>query len=456
MSCSWPPNRAHQSRPVTCASGLPRLQEAAEGRGPAFLRCDNSLESVRDFLAAVESRTPVALIDPALDPEPLRGLVERYRPGVWLQDAPPAIDRATQARSGVWVGDRSDGIWHPDLAVLLTTSGSTGSPKLVRLSRANVLSNARQIVTSLGIRPGDRGITALPVFYSFGMSIVTSHVVAGSQVVVTDRGVLDQQFWADVRDLEVSFLPGVPATFAMLKRLDFAARDLPRLRALLQAGGRLAPELVSHFAEVMHARGGELFVMYGQTEAAPRIACLPPDRLPEKLGSAGVALTGGRLVAIDGDVELPAGQVGEIVYSGPNVMMGYAETRSDLALGDVQGDSLRTGDLGYLDHEGFLFLTGRSKRIGKLAGSRVSLDEIEAMVPELIPVAAVDAGDAGVKLFTTVEDASSVTAARRRLALRLHVAVSTLAVESIDALPLLGNGKVDYRTLTERAQGDWA
>ena len=117
----------------------------------------------------------------------------------------------------------------------------------------------------------------------------------------------------------------------------------------------------------MRARGGEFFVMYGQTEAGPRIACLPPGRLPEKLGSAGVALEGRRLVGMDGEVELPAGVVGEVVYSGPNVMMGYAESREDLALGDVQGDTLRTGDLGFVDEEGFLFLTGRSKRIAKLA-----------------------------------------------------------------------------------------
>lgn len=441
---------------VTAGDVRVRSEEfrSVSGRGLAFLKCDNSLGSVRDFVAVLEARIPVALMDPGLDPDLLTGLADRYRPDVLLQVPRPDVQGVTESAPGVWVAPEPGPASHPDVAVLLTTSGSTGSPKLVRLSRQNLLSNARQIVASLGIHPADRGVTALPLFYSFGMSIVTSHLLAGSSVVVTDRGVLDRQFWEDLAAFQVSFLPGVPQTFAMLKRLGFLDQGVPSLRAVIQAGGRLAPDLVAHFSELMRARGGEFFVMYGQTEAAPRIACLPPDRLPDKLGSAGVALEGGRLVAMNEEVELPAGEVGEVVYSGPNVMMGYAESRGDLALGDVQGPTLHTGDLGYLDDEGFLFLTGRSKRIAKLAGSRVSLDEIEAMVPDLGHVAAVDAGDAGICLFTTVPDPEVVTGARRQLARRLHVAVKLVAIEYVEELPLLGNGKVDYRTLTQMAKGD--
>ena len=158
-----------------------------------------------------------------------------------------------------------------------------------------MLVNARQIVASLGIQPADRGVTALPLFYSFGMSIVTSHLVAGSSVVVTDRGVLDPQFWEDLAAFQVSFLPGVPQSFAILKRLGFLGQGLDDLRALIQAGGRLAPELVAHFSEMMAARGGDFFVMYGQTEAAPRIVPFCRTGCRKSQGPPAWRWQGGRL-----------------------------------------------------------------------------------------------------------------------------------------------------------------
>lgn len=419
------------------------------GRGQvAFLLCDGSIASYRHFLALLEARVPVALIDPAIDRSQLSNLEETYGPVAILD---PAHGGGIDSNPG-YRSDLAEPEVHSELAVLLTTSGSTGSSKLVRLGAGNVRSNAAQIVASLGIGAADHAVTALPLHYSYGMSVVTSHALAGSPVVVSPFSVLQREFWAVMREFSVTILPGVPQTYAMLHRLRLPPQDLPALRALTQAGGRLAQPLVSHFSEMMVARGGQFFVMYGQTEAGPRIACLPPDRLLEKPGSAGLALAGGQLHVMDGEVVLPSGAVGEVVYSGPNVMMGYAETRVDLALGDVQGDSLRTGDLGYLDEEGFLFLTGRLKRITKLAGARISLDEVEAMAADLTPVVAVDAGDAGMALFTTIADRSILDRARRDLSHRLHVPPKLVRVEHIEALPLLGNGKVDYRTLTMWAQ----
>lgn len=415
----------------------------------ALLLCDGSVAAYRDFLALVEARVPVALIDNATDSEALSRLVEAYSPVVMVD---PAHDGSALPRVTGPVGRGAQDI-HEDLAVLLTTSGSTGSAKFVRLSADNVKTNAEQIVASLGITAEDRAMAALPLHYSYGMSVVTSHALAGSVLVVNRFSVLQREFWASAREHGVTILPGVPQTYSMLHRLRMPPDDVPTLRAMTQAGGRLAPDLVAHFSQIMVDRGGAFFVMYGQTEASPRIACLPPDRLPEKLGSVGVTLVGGRLVAVDEDGELPAGEVGEIVYSGPNVMMGYAESRGDLALGDVQGSTLRTGDLGYVDDEGFLFLTGRTKRIAKLAGARVSLDEVEAMVADLTHVAAVDAGDAGVAVYTTTSDVVFLSSARRELAHRLHVPPKLLRIEHVEELPLLGNGKVDYRKLTQWAQG---
>lgn len=431
-------------------------------RGLFFLVADGTVESAHWFLALLEARHPVALIDPGSALPAAMGLIDRYRPdcivdpggrylGELLRSPQGAHGRLVEP--GVWVAWERGPTPHDDLAVLLTTSGSTGSPKLVRLSAENIKTNAQQIVESLGITADDRGVTALPLFYSFGMSVLTSHVLAGSSVLVTGRSVLEEPFWTDAERHRVSFLPGVPTSYAMLKRLGFERRGLSQLRVLTQAGGRLAPELVSFFHDLMTSRGGRFCVMYGQTEASPRMSCMPSERLREKRGSVGPALPGG-VLSIRGDDghELPVGEIGEVIYRGPNVMMGYAESREDLVLGDTHGAVLATGDLGYLDDEGFLFLAGRSMRICKLSGSRVSLDEIEDIAVDMLPgdgqVAAVDCGDAGVSVFATRICGPEVAASRAKLARRLGVPPKLIVLLPVDAIPTLSNGKTDYVTLT--------
>ncbi len=421
---------------------------------------DGTADSAHWFLALLEARHPVALIDSGIAWPMIADLIDRYRPDLLVDPAgkhsrelasSPQGARGRLTERTVWLASDGGPEPHTDLAVLLTTSGSTGSPKFVRLSSNNIRVNAEQIVDSLGITADDRGVTALPLFYSFGMSVLTSHALAGSPVLVTAASVVEESFWSDLVRYEVSVLPGVPATYSMLKRLGFDRRDLPRLRALIQAGGRLDPELVTFFHRVMTRRGGRFFVMYGQTEASPRISCLPSERLPEKLGSVGLPLPGGKLAIRGKDGgEVGAGTTGEVVYRGPNVMMGYAESRDDLALGDTCAAVLATGDLGYLDDEGFLYLTGRSNRICKLAGGRVSLDDIEIMSAWILrgeaQVAAVDGGDLGVSLFTTALEPAAIDL-RHALARELRVPPKLIVVCAVDRIPQLPNGKTDYAAL---------
>ena len=424
-----------------------------------FLLADGTLESAVWFVALLEAGQPVALIDSGQSLSTLSDLIGRYRPECivdpannYLRTTGPSY-RGRLVHADLWQALDDGAEPHLDLAVLLTTSGTTGSPRLVRLSTANVHTNALQIGASLCITAEDRGVTALPLFYSFGMSVLTSHAVAGSPVIVTRSSVLEESFWSDLVRYEVSFLPGVPTTYSMLKRSGFERRELPRLRALIQAGGRLNPDLVTSFHNEMQRRNGRFFVMYGQTEASPRISCLPPDRLLEKLGSVGIALPGGELSIRDHDgAELAAGLIGEVTYSGPNVMMGYADSREDLGRGVSHGSVLATGDLGYLDAEGFLYLTGRLKRICKLAGSRVSLDEIETLAARLVrgkgSIAAIDGGDdTGVDLFGAELGDRILQQLRSSLARSLRIPPKLIHVHSIEAMPLLTNGKVDYAGL---------
>jgi acyl-CoA synthetase (AMP-forming)/AMP-acid ligase II len=243
-------------------------------------------------------------------------------------------------------------------------------------------------------------------------------------------------------------MPGVPYTYQMLARVGFERMDLPALRTLTQAGGKLGVESISRFHAHMASRGGRFFVMYGQTEAAPRIACLPWDRLEEKLGSAGIALPGGRLCVDPGDgSEAGPGVAGEILYFGPNVMMGYATSRGELSRGDDLKGVLATGDLGHLDAEGFLFITGRSKRIGKVFGLRVNLDEVEASLRVHGPTAVV-AGDDRLVIHCEWGDLASFAAVARQLATEMRVNHSAFAFRRVDSLPLTASGKVDYPLLS--------
>lgn len=392
--------------------------------GPLFCAMRNTPASVFCYLGAWHAGRPIALLDPDLPAATLADLAERFRPAALLGFT-NLLDEPPPTRADV-----PDP--HPDLGLLLATSGSTGNPKLVRLSRQAVLSNAGAIATALSIGPGEIAPTSLPLHYSYGLSVLNSHLIAGGSVVLTEAGLLERSFWADLHAHDCTSLAAVPYQYSMMRRIRFDRSKYPALTTLTQAGGRLAPELADEFA----AQVERFYVMYGQTEATARMAVLPPDRLAGKPGSVGVAVPGGSLEIDDG----------EIVYRGPNVMMGYAERADDLARGDDLGGVLRTGDLGQLDDEGFLQVTGRLRRIAKVFGTRVNLDDVERMLRGLGPVA-VTSGDDRVTVWTEALDAAARVRLARRLGAELRLHWSGFDMRHIDHLPLLATGKVDYRKL---------
>lgn len=431
--------------------------------GVLFARMSLDLPSVLRYLGAFRAGRAIALIDPALDADVLSGLLERFRPAAVLAAPEGDLPAGYAATAGGafaggthWARESADGVVpHPDLAVLLPTSGSTGNPKLVRLSRDAVLANADAIAQVLGIDADEVAPTSLPLHYSYGLSVLNSHLIRGATVVVEPSGVLGRGFWDALNEYKCTSLAGVPYHYEMLRRLKFAPEKYPSVRTLTQAGGKLRTDLVTEFNDKIRAAGGRMFVMYGQTEAAPRMATVPADRLAEKLGSAGPALPGGKFAIRreDGQETTHPKITGEVVYRGPNVMLGYAEDEAELANGDDFGGFLATGDLGYLDEDGFLFITGRLKRIGKVFGNRVSLDDLEQAVRSsgvgIDVVAAVSAGDK-VVLFAEGVEKDTCKAAARALSERLHLHTSGFDVRPIDTVPLLASGKIDYRSLEAR------
>jgi acyl-CoA synthetase (AMP-forming)/AMP-acid ligase II len=413
-----------------------------DAAGPILALTPTEIPAVARYLGALAAGRPVALLDPELPRPVLDGFVDRFAPALvtGVAGAPPDgyVAADLPGLGPVWSRTAAAAVVpHPDLVLLLTTSGSTGDPKLVRLSGTAVRANADSIATALGIDGDETAPTTLPLFYTYGLSVLNSHLLRGGTVVLEREGLLRPEFWRAVHDHKATSLAAVPYQYEMLRRLRFDPGQYPVLRTLTQAGGRLRTELVADFGQRMAAVGGRLFVMYGQTEATARMTVLPPDRLADKLGSAGLPVPGGHLSVSTDD---------EIVYTGPNVMMGYAESAADLARGDDLAGVLRTGDLGHLDDEGFLFLTGRRKRIGKIFGVRVNLDDVERHLAGQGPVAAVS-GDDRIHVFVEGVDDAAARAVRSELAAFLGTHVSGVDVRPVAALPLLPTGKVDYRTL---------
>jgi acyl-coenzyme A synthetase/AMP-(fatty) acid ligase len=433
-----------------------RVQLADAEKRLMFLFCRNDLASVAWYLAAVEAGHAVALLNDQIDAQLAANLISLYRPE-WILTS-QAVDStdyevfSTPGTTGFWRRKRLDpGSLHQDLTLLLSTSGSTGSPKFVRLRRENVEANAESIRQALNISDQDVAVAHLPVHYSYGLSVINSHLLAGSSVVLVREGLVSQAFWEAIRRYRVNSFSGVPYTYQMLRRLGLEKVNVPALRIMTQAGGKLDADNIAHFHERMLERRGSFFVMYGQTEATARISILPSADLPRKLGSAGRAIPGGvmRIHDENGNPVSEADTEGELVYTGPNVMLGYATGREDLAKGDELGGTLFTGDRARLDAEGYVYVLGRSKRDAKLFGLRVNLDELEAFVKRNGPAAAVASSDR-VVIFCEFGTEAAHSEIRAALAAKLKIHHSAFEFRRIDSLPIKSTGKINYEDLMAR------
>jgi acyl-CoA synthetase (AMP-forming)/AMP-acid ligase II len=424
--------RAELTRRVTDFAACLQFPRKALG----FLFAYNDAESLIAYLAALQAGHAVAMLNPELD-ETLRArLISRFQPD-FIAGLPgqPLWRSPTPNRYAI----------HPDLSLLISTSGSTGSPKLVRLSWRNLESNARQIIQALRHTQHDRTMVTAPIFNGYGQSVIHTMLLAGGSFALTRARVVSREFWNTARAAESNVIGGTPFFYQTLDRLDLDSLGVPRIAKFVQIGGRMPEHLALKFHAIAQARGGALHLMYGQAEATARISGLPPELLPEACGSVGFALPGGKL-RIERDVhECAPMEEGELVYEGPNVMMGYATCPEDLAKGDELGGTVATGDLGYRDHRGLFYLTGRRSRFVKLNGWRVSLDEVEQLLSNAATVAAVNEGE---RLAIYVERPGAGFAdAVDQLARSLNLHRSGFEIRAIDALPRLANGKVDYQSL---------
>lgn len=337
---------------------------------------------------------------------------------------------------------------HPELGLLMTTSGSTGSPKLVRQSKENVFINAAAIVDYLEIGEFDRAITTLPMSYTYGLSIVNSHLLAGAELLLTDISIMQREFWKFFHKEKATSFAGVPYTYEMLKRLKFTDMMLPSLKYMTQAGGRLRNDLHKEFAEFAETSRKRFYVMYGQTEATARMSYLPYMNSLKKVGSIGVAIPGGAIFLEDengNQIEEPH-VAGELVYHGRNVTYGYATCLEDLAKEDENKGVLHTGDMAEMDEDGYFFIVGRKKRFLKIFGNRVSLDECEDLIEKKYSLECACTGkDDEMHIFITGKVGAEVVA--EFISGKTGLNPKAFVVKHIEKIPRSGSGKKAYGEL---------
>lgn len=413
------------------------LQQLPSHRSLLALCMDTDLHSVCWYLAALQAGHPIILLDTSLDADLLETLVATYQPNILLRGSELRVQHQEQLAL------------HPDLALLLSTSGTTGSPKLVRLSRQNLQSNASAIVEYLRLNPLDTAITTMPLHYSYGLSILNSHLQAGATLVLTNHGLLSREFWQLVQQHQVSSLSGVPYIWQMLRKMRYERFKTDSVRYVTQAGGRLDHDSLLYFHQQTQAKHQQFIVMYGQTEATARIAYLPPELLAEKTGSIGRAIPGGKLWVrlADGQLTDQPDIEGELIYQGPNVMLGYAESLAELALGDLCHGQLATGDIGYCDQDGCFYITGRAKRFIKMFGLRISLDTVDEVLARRGLDATSTGRDDKLMIFISDKAAMEPAALATELSALFKINVNAIAVHQIAAIPRSSNGKVDGQAI---------
>ena len=419
----------------------------------ALLAVSNGTSALLAYLACVLQDLPLLSLPEELPIERIEEYIDRYQPEYLIISA----DRASDISEAIYTKCEKKYVFDYCLAVFhlpqrehmeindviyLSTSGSTGDPKLVRLSEQNIRTNTEAICKSLELHHGDSTLLTLPLNYSFGLSVVNTHIFVGAKLGSISVTPVEKKFWDIFSSEKVTGIYGVPFQFEMFKRLKIFSQNLSDLRYLAQAGGALKGTIKEWYLSHCTEANKLFYVMYGQTECSPRISSFDLVKSPSKIDSVGIPLDCNR-VHIEADAE---GSSGEILVEGDNVFNGYALSRADMA---SVGESLsvhKTGDVGYIDNDGFLYITGRLKRFIKVNGHNVNLDDLEKKLADQNESIALIGCENSISICYTdnsikpgylIEFACSQTILNRRNFVEVGLA----------EIPRLSNGKVDYNRL---------
>lgn len=352
-------------------------------RSQIFILSENCIGSLLGYTAALSNRIVPLIISAATEEGLYNHLFELYQPEyLWM---PQAKAEGKEIVFSAWdyclvkTGNKPIPMYD-ELSLLLPTSGTTGSPKLVRHSYRNIEANADNVRRLFKLDGSEKAMAILPMHYTMGLSVIASHLLAGATLLLSNRSLLDKGFWAMLK--EATSFTGVPYSYEILTKMRFTRMDLPNLKVITQGGGKLTEAMWNTLAQYAADKDKQFIATYGQSECTARMAYLPPELALQKVCSIGIAEPGGQLSIVDdsGNETFECEAQGEMVYRGENVTLGYATCREDLLKGDENHGVMHTGDLARRDADGCYFIIGRLKRFLKIYGLRIGLDEVERMI----------------------------------------------------------------------------
>lgn len=356
-------------------------------RSLIFILAENTIDSLLGYIGSLSNGIVPLIISRNTDATLYERFREMYCPAyIWepAEMAEQSDDEIVYEYNSyrlVKTGLDSPAL-NENLSLLLPTSGSTGSPKLVRHTYRNIEANARNVAEMFKITPEDRAMAVLPMHYTMGLSVIASHIYAGATVFLSKRSLTDKAFWDTMKNERITSFTGVPFSYEVLQKIRFFRMNLPDLKIITQGGGKLGTELFQECCDYAARTGKQFIPTYGQTECTARMAYLPAELASQKIGSIGKAEPNGQLSIIDndGNETFEGEATGEMVYRGENVTMGYAICKEDLLKGDENHGVMHTGDIARRDADGCYFIIGRMKRFLKIFGLRIGLDEVEHLV----------------------------------------------------------------------------
>lgn len=419
-----------------------------QGKGITLLICSFCVESIILYIACIQNKIPIMVVDAYLSEEKIHSFINTYTPKyIWHLNTIHIKNYKCIKCLGqykLYVREGKEIAVHENLALLLLTSGSTGSEKSVRISYENIRENMYAIVRTLEITQKDIAAMMLPLCYSYGLSVLHSNLAVGATLLIPKSKIYSKRFWDFFCFAHGTSICGVPYTYEMLKKLKFHNIKLPTLRLMTQAGGALGKEEQKYFLECAEKNQIDFAVMYGQTEATARISSFFLNKHKEKLGSVGKPLPGGRIEIRDKEAD---GR-GEIFYTGKNVTMGYATSYHDLVKGDENRGILHTGDIGFLDNDGYLYITGRKHRIAKPQGIRINLDDLQGKISDKAEIPVVCIEGAG-KIYCFVEGKHNSNKILKEVS-DFGLDKRIYEVIPIEKIPRGSNGKILYHALEKK------
>lgn len=413
---------------------------------------NNTLGSALGYLALMINKVVPLMLSSTMDSQLLKELIDTYHPEYLWKPIDMVCEEENVVLEKCGYVLVSTGLEHyplyEHLSLLLTTSGSTGSPKLVRHSYNNLEAQARNISAFFEAKEDDKPMVDLPINYTMGLSVLNSYLYAGATALLTGLNPLSPKYWEFLKTNEATVLTNVPYYYEILKKLRFFRMDLPYLRIITQGGGKMSDELYMECAEYAQRTGKKFIPTYGQTEGSARMAYLPAELALEKCGSIGRAIPNGKLYLINDDecIINEADVVGEMVYEGPNVTLGYAVKGEDLILGDERQGVLKTGDMVKMDSDGCFYIVGRKKRFLKLWGYRIGLDECENIIRGGFDVECACVGD-DERMHIYINDEMLTDEIKKYISVKTNINSSAFEVHYLEKIPRNEAGKILYSKL---------